>query len=272
MKACPVCESQNPDGAKNCETCGEALAIPQSAPAQSAPAAPAAVPPKAAAPVAAAAATTPAPSAPRAAPAAADAAGPRYCPIEGLEYTKGSAEHADGYCSCGAELVGDRALVRPDAKPLPAEERGLPAAALATSTAAAPSPSAPAVAPPPPPPPVPTGPVVPPPGTWCLVVFKNKQPAHYHAIVNDETLVGRYDPASGAYPELDLSPFDDESATSRKHVFVYRQESQFSLKPVTNAGTQLGKELVQMGERRALKDGDVLILGGKVALKLVLIQ
>jgi hypothetical protein len=256
-----VCETQNPDGAKNCETCGEALAIPQAPPPPGAEAPAPVVAPAAAAPTAAAPA--PAPS------------GPRWCPIEGLEFAPGSPEHGEGFCSCGAELVSDRSQVKPDAKPLPAEERGLPATA---APAPAPAPGERPVPPPAPlapapvAPPVPAGPVVPPPGTWCLVVYQNKQPVHYHAIVHDETLIGRHDPVSGAYPQLDLTPWDAEAATSRKHAYVYRQEGQFSLKPITNSGTQLGRELLEMGSRAALSDGDVIVLGGKIALKFIQVK
>jgi hypothetical protein len=132
----------------------------------------------------------------------------------------------------------------------------------------------PAAAPPEAAPPkaAPAGPTVPPPGTFCLVVYQNRQPVHYHPIVHDETLLGRADPVSGAYPQLDLTPWDTEAVTSRKHAYVYRQEGKFSLKPITNAGTQLGGELVEMGDRRPLKDGDVIVLGGKIALKFIQVK
>jgi hypothetical protein len=266
MKICPVCEAENKDGAKNCEICGEPLAIPQAAPTAAAapaaaPSAPAAVPATAPAPAAAPVAAKPPP------------AGPRWCPIEGLEFAPGSPEHQDGYCTCGAELVADRSLVPPDAKPLPAEERELPAQPEAPTPAEPVAPPPPVAAPTPaPPPPKPAGPAIPPPGTWCLVVYQNRQPAHYHALAHDETLIGRTDPISGADPQLDLTPFDPDAATSRRHAYVYRQEGAFTLKPVTNSGTQVGKELVEMGARRPLADGDVIVVGGKIALKFIQVK
>src|SRR5258705_5241488 len=108
MKVCPVCDTQNQDGAKNCETCGESLGIPQVAAPPGAEAAPAAAKAAVAAKPAAAAAATAAKAAP---PAAAAATGPKFCPIEGLEDAPGSPEHEDGYFSCGAKLQADPSLV-----------------------------------------------------------------------------------------------------------------------------------------------------------------
>lgn len=100
-----------------------------------------------------------------------------------------------------------------------------------------------------------------------LVVYQNKQPAHTHPVVNDETLIGRYDPVSGSYPDLDLSEFDADAKTSRKHAYIYRQNRDYYLYPVSNGGTQLNKTLLDMGQRKKLADGDVIILAASLAMK-----
>ena len=100
-----------------------------------------------------------------------------------------------------------------------------------------------------------------------LVVYQNKQPTHTHPVVNDETLIGRYDPISGSYPDLDLTEFDAEGTTSRKHAYIYRMGGTYYLYPVSNAGTQLNSEMVDMGQRKKLKDGDVIILAATLAMK-----
>ncbi len=103
--------------------------------------------------------------------------------------------------------------------------------------------------------------------TARLVVYKNKEPAYTHPIAHDETLIGRYDALSGAEPELDLTDWDDEAKTSRKHAFIYRMSGEHYLYPVSNAGTQVGSTIVEMGTRHKLQDGDVIILSMAIAMK-----
>jgi predicted component of type VI protein secretion system len=100
-----------------------------------------------------------------------------------------------------------------------------------------------------------------------LVVYQNKQPVFTHPIANDETLIGRYDPISGSYPELDLTPYDADARISRKHAYIYRMNNKFILYPVSNAGTQHNQTLVDMGARSELADGDVIILAASLAMK-----
>lgn len=100
-----------------------------------------------------------------------------------------------------------------------------------------------------------------------MIVYQNKQPAHAHPIQQDETLIGRYDPTSDAYPDLDLTPFDETHSISRKHCYIFREASRFFLYPISGTGTQLGKRLLQLGERVELSDGDVIILAAKIAMK-----
>ncbi len=100
-----------------------------------------------------------------------------------------------------------------------------------------------------------------------LVVYENKAPVHTHPIVNDETLIGRYDPVSGSFPDVDLSEFQAADAISRKHAYIYRVNQSFFLYPVSNSGTQVGSTLVEMGSKHELQDGDVIILSMKQAMK-----
>lgn len=100
-----------------------------------------------------------------------------------------------------------------------------------------------------------------------LSVFVNREEAHRHYIENDETLLGRRDPHSDAYPELDLSDFDEKGLISRKHAYVYRQNKNYTLYVVSNSGTQLNNELLSLGDRRTLKADDVIVLAGILAIK-----
>ena len=99
------------------------------------------------------------------------------------------------------------------------------------------------------------------------MVYQNRAPVHAHPIEQDETLIGRYDPTSDAYPDLDLTPYDPDRVISRKHCYVYRQGGHHQVYAISNAGTQVNNELVSIGRRLDFGLGDVLILGGGVAIK-----
>ncbi len=98
-------------------------------------------------------------------------------------------------------------------------------------------------------------------------VYVRRQPVHSHEIVHDETLIGRYDPVSNAYPELDLTPYDADRVVSRKHAYIYREGGAYFLCPVSGGGTQHNKRLLNLGEKVKLIDGDAIIIGGAIALR-----
>lgn len=100
-----------------------------------------------------------------------------------------------------------------------------------------------------------------------LTLYVNRAPVHSHAVDTDETLLGRRDPMADAYPDFDLTDFDPAGEISRKHAYVYRQNRNYQLYVLSNAGTQLNAEMLTLGDRRALKTGDVIVLAGKYALK-----
>ncbi|MBI3071743.1 MAG: FHA domain-containing protein [Deltaproteobacteria bacterium] len=135
------------------------------------------------------------------------------------------------------------------------------------TTAVAPNPMIVPVPAPPvaaPEPPKPVGP--------CLVVYQNRAPVFRHFVVNDETLIGRADPIAGSFPDLDVAKFDPDRVASRKHAFVYRQEGKHVLHALSDGGTQLNQELLKGGDRREIKEGDVIVLGAKIALKFEVVR
>ena len=85
--------------------------------------------------------------------------------------------------------------------------------------------------------------------------------------VNDETLIGRYDPTSDAYPDLDLTSYDSDSQVSRKHAILMRIGGKYFVRPISNSGTQINGHLLSIGEKTEIEDGDVLILAGALAMK-----
>ena len=44
-----------------------------------------------------------------------------------------------------------------------------------------------------------------------------------------ETTIGRKDPVTGIYPDIDLSPFDTQRSVSRRHAKIYRRGGKFFL-------------------------------------------
>lgn len=112
-------------------------------------------------------------------------------------------------------------------------------------------------------------PEVPPSGTLCLVVYFQRKPAYYLPVTYDELLIGRMDPASNAYPDLDVTPFDTELAISRKHCYLYREGNEYYIYPISNSGTQVNQEMIDIGTKRRLREGDVIILSGRLAIRFI---
>ena len=100
-----------------------------------------------------------------------------------------------------------------------------------------------------------------------VTLYVDRQPVMTHAIDSDETLIGRQDAASDAYPEVDLAEWDPDASVSRKHAYIYRQNKNYTLYVVSNAGTQINEDLLELGDRRTLSDGDVIVLAGRFAMK-----
>jgi hypothetical protein len=159
----------------------------------------------------------------------------RVCPSCNKTY---GADYNDSFCDCGTELI--------DAPP-----------------------------PPPPEPPKPTAaPQRPPAGTRCLVLYgPDKQPVRYFALDRDAMLVGRLDPASGCFPEIDVGEWVDQATArkvSRKHALILRlrNSDKFTLRALPgNTGTQVEKRLLAASEEAPLTNGTRVILGGAVRFK-----
>ncbi len=119
---------------------------------------------------------------------------------------------------------------------------------------------------------IPAQPVIPPSGTLCLIVYFERRPAYYLPVIYDEILIGRTDPASNAYPDMDVTPFDPELAISRKHCYLYREGEEYFIYPISNSGTQVNQEMIDIGTKKRLHEGDVIILSGRLAIRFTRIQ
>jgi hypothetical protein len=206
-----------------------------------------------------------------------------YSPLDGTAYHAGTPEYEEGFGPMGEELVAEPPALDEEALSEPEADDARPASEAEAEAEPAgfeqeydepatrePSPEfraafqarekeRPVMEP------------LPQPGTYAqpatLTVYVNREPVFRHEIETDETLIGRKDPVSDAYPDLDLTDYDADSHVSRKHAYIYRQNKNYTLYAVSNAGTQLNDELLDLGDRRSLSDGDVIILAGKLAMK-----
>lgn len=79
----------------------------------------------------------------------------------------------------------------------------------------------------------------------------------------DSYVIGRVDPASGSYPDVDLVPFGgEEGGVSRRHAQITRAGNQFFIEDLNSVNyTFLNKQKVPVGEVHPLQDGDEIRLG-----------
>lgn len=78
-----------------------------------------------------------------------------------------------------------------------------------------------------------------------------------------EALIGRADPVSRVYPDVDLTPHGGyEAGVSRRHCRIFRQGDQFFVEDLGSTnGTKVNGQPLPPNQPRALSDGDVLELG-----------
>lgn len=79
----------------------------------------------------------------------------------------------------------------------------------------------------------------------------------------DLYVIGRVDPASGSYPDIDLVPFGgEEGGVSRKHAQITRTNDRFFIEDLNSVNyTFVNKQKIALGVAHALEDGDEIRLG-----------
>jgi len=90
-------------------------------------------------------------------------------------------------------------------------------------------------------------------------------------VIDKENInIGRTDPHTGIFPEIDLTMYDPETKVSRKHARIYRQGEQFLIEDLGSVnGTIInsingGSIRLNAKSPRVLTNGDELKLGGTV--------
>jgi CRP-like cAMP-binding protein len=78
-----------------------------------------------------------------------------------------------------------------------------------------------------------------------------------------ETTMGRKDPVTGIYPDVDLTPVDSQRSVSRRHAKIYRRGTKFFLSEEigTMNATFLNGARLETGVPGELKPGDEVRLG-----------
>jgi pSer/pThr/pTyr-binding forkhead associated (FHA) protein len=96
-----------------------------------------------------------------------------------------------------------------------------------------------------------------------LVVLRGNSAGKSFAITEGKNLVGRWDPETGAFPEVDLEAEDVDAKVSRKHAVIDRQGSACFIEDAGSLnGTYINRgPRLKAGERVALKSGDEVVIG-----------
>lgn len=79
----------------------------------------------------------------------------------------------------------------------------------------------------------------------------------------ESNLVGRSDPQSNIFPEVDLSRFDPETKVSRRHARIWREGETFLIEDLNSVNGTVINDAVRLAPRqpRVLESGDKLRLG-----------
>ena len=183
-----------------------------------------------------------------------------YENMDGLDYCDGCG------AKLGAAVAGEPATAAPESS---ATTAAAPAEAAATASAVAAETAAQA----------PTGeittpaPSAPSPAAAAGAPFKAKltimrgsiqeRRGHEFDLENGNNLIGRWDPETGSFPEVDLEQDDPEAKISRKHALVRIDGGKVTIEDIGSLnGTYVNRQpRLQPGTPIELKDGDEVIIG-----------
>ena len=100
-----------------------------------------------------------------------------------------------------------------------------------------------------------------------LVIVSGSFAGKEFEVQEGNNLVGRWDPETGSFPEIDLEQYDEDAKISRKHCVIDRRGDQVSIEDIGSLnGTFVNKsQRLQVGEKFDLKIGDEVMIGKIVA-------
>jgi len=96
-----------------------------------------------------------------------------------------------------------------------------------------------------------------------LIVARGDSTGKSFALAEGKNLVGRWDPETGAFPEIDLETEDVEAKVSRKHAVIERRGNLCLIEDIGSLnGTFINRgPRLKAGERVELKSGDEVVIG-----------
>jgi len=211
-----------------------------------------------------------------------------------IKCTECGYENMDGldYCDgCGAKLAAaaggsSNAGSGPTSMDAPAEAPKPEAAAPPAAEAPAAAPAAEAPAAEPPKSDAPTGELnkptaAPPPSAEPaaivgafkakFIVVRGGRKGQEFPLEDGNNLIGRWDPETGSFPEVDLDADDPEAKISRKHALARIESGKITVEDIGSLnGTYVNRgQRLQPGSPADIKNGDEIIIG-KTFLKLVI--
>ncbi len=103
-----------------------------------------------------------------------------------------------------------------------------------------------------------------------FVVVRGGRKGHEFPLEDGNNQIGRWDPDTGAFPEVDLDADDPEAKISRRHALVRIDGGKITIEDIGSLnGTYVNRgPRIQPGNPVELKSGDEVIIG-KTFLKLV---
>jgi serine/threonine protein kinase len=99
--------------------------------------------------------------------------------------------------------------------------------------------------------------------TAKLVVSGTTELDASYLLINDSNVVGRTDPLSNIFPEVDLSRFDPQTKVSRRHARIWREGESFMVEDLGSVNGTVINDMIRLEPRRprALDSGDRIRLG-----------
>ena len=101
-------------------------------------------------------------------------------------------------------------------------------------------------------------------------IIRGGRKGHEFPLEDGNNFIGRWDPETGAFPEVDLEQDDPEAKISRKHALVRIENGKITVEDIGSLnGTYVNRQpRLQPGTPVEIKSGDEIIIG-KTFLKLV---
>jgi CRP-like cAMP-binding protein len=90
-----------------------------------------------------------------------------------------------------------------------------------------------------------------------------KSGMEFHLASGDESTLGRRDPVTGIYPEVDLTPVDSQRSVSRRHAKIFRRAGKLYVSEDigTMNGTFVNGDRLETGVPSEVNDGDEVRVG-----------